>query len=85
MREKRKRKAEAEKRRKKEERRRSKELKRQRQEEEEMQLKIELEERKLLIAQRKLESIRVLDTLFDRVKVRATRGRTGRLGCGVWI
>ena len=80
MREKRKRKiAEAEKRRK-EERRRSKELKRQREEEEAMQLKIELEERKLLIAQRKLESIRLLDTLFDRVKVSPLPG----CPCHVW-
>ena len=32
--------------------------------------KIAVEERKLLIAQRKLESIRLLDELLDRVKVR---------------
>jgi hypothetical protein len=31
--------------------------------------KIELEERKLLVAQRKLESIRLLDELLERVKV----------------
>ena len=37
--------------------------------EEEMAEKIAVEERKLLIAQRKLESIRLLDELFDRVKV----------------
>merc|ERR1711902_72476 len=38
-------------------------------EEEEMAEKIGFEERKLLIAQRKLESIRVLDELLERVKV----------------
>merc|ERR1712150_66063 len=36
--------------------------------EEEMAEKIGIEERKLLIAQRKLESIRVLDELLERVK-----------------
>lgn len=34
-----------------------------------MNYKIAVEERKLLIAQRKLESIRLLDELFERVKV----------------
>ena len=38
-------------------------------EEEEMAHKIEIEERKLMVAQRKLESIRLLDELLDRVKV----------------
>merc|ERR1719356_1247264 len=38
-------------------------------EEEEMAEKIGIEERKLLIAQRKLESIRLLDELLERVKV----------------
>ena len=38
-------------------------------EEEEMAEKIGSEERKLLIAQRKLESIRLLDELLERVKV----------------
>ena len=38
-------------------------------EEEEMAEKIGFEERKLLIAQRKLESIRILDELLERVKV----------------
>ena len=38
-------------------------------EEEEMAEKIGFEERKLLIAQRKLESIRLLDELLERVKV----------------
>ena len=37
--------------------------------EEQMAEKIAVEERKLLIAQRKLESIRLLDELLDRVKV----------------
>jgi len=35
--------------------------------------KIELEERKLLVAQRKLESIRLLDELLERVKVNISR------------
>ena len=38
-------------------------------EEEEIAEKIGSEERKLLIAQRKLESIRLLDELLERVKV----------------
>ena len=38
-------------------------------EEEEMAEKIGIEERKLMIAQRKLESIRILDELLERVKV----------------
>ena len=37
--------------------------------EEEMAARIAIEERKLLIAQRKLESIRLLDELLERVKV----------------
>ena len=40
--------------------------------EEEMAAKIAIEERKLLIAQRKLESIRLLDELLERVKVNKT-------------
>lgn len=53
-----------------EEKRRQKRLERQQKEEEErMQLKIALEERRLLIAQRKLESLRLLSELFERVKV----------------
>ena len=35
--------------------------------------KIAIEERKLLIAQRKLESIRLLDELLERVKVITTK------------
>merc|ERR1712150_198301 len=37
--------------------------------EEEMNRRIAIEERKLLVAQRKLESIRMLDELLERVKV----------------
>ncbi|KAL8564900.1 hypothetical protein ACOMHN_003746 [Nucella lapillus] len=52
-----------------EDKRRIKRLQRkQREEEERMQLKIALEERRLLMAQRKLESLRLLSQLFDRVK-----------------
>nr|KAG5698869.1 hypothetical protein BaRGS_019721 [Batillaria attramentaria] len=52
-----------------EEKRRLKHLERkQKEEEERMQLKIALEERRLLIAQRKLESLRLLSELFERVK-----------------
>ena len=50
-------------------------------EEEEMAHMIAVEERKLVIAQRKLESIRVLDELLERVKVNKngeTRGRRNR-------
>lgn len=36
---------------------------------EEMNRRIQVEERKLLVAQRKLESIRLLDELLERVKV----------------
>ena len=39
-------------------------------EERQMQLKIALEERKILIAQRKLETIRLLSEVFNRIKVR---------------
>ena len=39
-------------------------------EEEEMAERIGIEERKLLLAQRKLESIRLLDELLERVKVK---------------
>ena len=35
----------------------------------EISQKIRIEERKLMIAQRKLESIRILEKLFDRIKV----------------
>ena len=37
--------------------------------EEEMNRRIAIEERKLLVAQRKLESIRMLDELLEKVKV----------------
>ena len=53
-----------------EQRRRAAKSKRKNQtQEEQMAEKIAVEERKLLIAQRKLESIRLLDELLDRVKV----------------
>ena len=42
--------------------------------------KIELEERKLLVAQRKLESIRLLDELLERVKVNISRPGCSRVG-----
>ena len=42
-------------------------------EEEEMAHMIAVEERKLVIAQRKLESIRILDELLERVKVNNNR------------
>ena len=53
-----------------EEKRRQKKIEKQQKEEEErMQYKIALEERRLLIAQRKLESLRILSELFERIKV----------------
>lgn len=53
-----------------EERRRQQKLELKRQEEEkQMQMRIAVEERKILIAQRKLETIRLLSELFNRVKV----------------
>lgn len=39
------------------------------QEEDKVSLKIAREEKKLIKAQRQLESIRLLDALFDRIKV----------------
>jgi arginine/serine-rich splicing factor 17 len=52
-----------------EERRRQQKLELKRQEEErQMQLRIAIEERKILIAQRKLETIRLLSELFTRIK-----------------
>ena len=51
--------------------RRAKRVEKKRKEEErQMQMKIALEERKILIAQRKLETIRLMSELFNRVKVR---------------
>merc|ERR1719211_629336 len=59
-----------------EERRRQMKLKAKFQtDEEEMAARIAIEERKLLIAQRKLESIRLLDELLERVKVVKGQGR----------
>lgn len=53
-----------------EEQRKEKHLNKLREKEQhEMSSKIRSEEKKLLIAQRKLESIRVLEALFDRIKV----------------
>ena len=57
-------------RREREEARRQKRLtKKQQEEEKKLEMKIALEERKILIAQRKLESMRLLEELFNRVKV----------------
>ncbi len=56
-----------------EERRRLKKMQRRNvDDEEEMNRRIAVEERKLLVAQRKLESIRMLDELLERVKVNFT-------------
>lgn len=53
-----------------EEKRKEKHLKKLReQEEQQLNTKIRSEEKKLLIAQRKLESIRLLEALFERIKV----------------
>lgn len=61
---------EYEKQRQREEKRKEKQLKKIReQEQQQLDSKIRSEEKKLLIAQRKLESIRVLEALFDRIKV----------------
>ncbi len=55
---------------KREEIRRQKRLnKKQQEEDKKLAMKIALEERKILIAQRKLESMRLLEELFNRVKV----------------
>ena len=48
--------------------------------EEFVNMKIELEERKLLVAQRKLESIRLLDELLERVKVNISFPGLTRVG-----
>lgn len=62
-----------EKQRQREEKRKEKHLKKIReQEQQQLTSKIRSEEKKLLIAQRKLESIRVLEALFDRIKVNDT-------------
>jgi arginine/serine-rich splicing factor 17 len=62
--------------------------------EEEMAARIAIEERKLLIAQRKLESIRLLDDLLERVKVNSNNyfvifflnwlSKIGHV-CSVWL
>ena len=46
--------------------------KKEREEEKKIQMKIEVEERKFLLAQRKLESLRLMNELFARVKVSRT-------------
>jgi arginine/serine-rich splicing factor 17 len=57
-----------------EDRRRQRKLQRRNvNDEEEMNHRIAVEERKLLVAQRKLESIRMLDELLERVKVITTK------------
>ena len=53
-----------------EKRKRRREEEKRIEEERQMQLKIALEERKILIAQRKLETIRLLSEVFNRIKVR---------------
>lgn len=50
-------------------RRQKRMLQKQHEEEKKLESKILLEERKILIAQRKLESMRLLEELFNRVKV----------------
>lgn len=68
---------EYEKQRQREEKRKEKHLKKIReQEQQQLDSKIRTEEKKLLIAQRKLESIRVLEALFDRIKVSLNAVRT---------
>lgn len=60
-----------------EEKRRLKRLERKRQHEEKtLAIKIALEERKMLIAHRKLESMRLLEELFNRVKVKSKEKKT---------
>ena len=53
-----------------EKRRRKRKEKREQEEAERLARRIAMEERKLLLAQRKLESIRLISELIDRVKVR---------------
>ena len=53
-------------------RRQHRQEKKAREEERKMQMKIALEERRILIAQRKLETIRLLSELFNRIKVGET-------------
>ena len=57
-----------------EKRRMQREEKRRKEEERQMQLRIAMEERRILIAQRKLQTIRLLSELFHRIKVRSTSG-----------
>lgn len=63
--------AELEKQREREEKRKEKHLKKiQERGQVEISQKIRMEERKLMIAQRKLESIRILEQVFERIQVR---------------
>eukprot|EP00092_Neocalanus_flemingeri_P019844 GFUD01021495.1.p1 GENE.GFUD01021495.1~~GFUD01021495.1.p1 ORF type:complete len:424 (+),score=128.01 GFUD01021495.1:62-1333(+) len=54
-------------------------------EEEEMAERIGIEERKLLLAQRKLESIRILDELLERVKVKCSCLLSVVRNCEMWL
>lgn len=54
------------------------------QEQKQLQEKIRLEERKLLLAQRNLQSIRLIAELLSRAKVRGARGVGGGRGAGLW-
>ncbi|XP_011208323.2 A-kinase anchor protein 17A isoform X2 [Bactrocera dorsalis] len=72
--------AELEKQREREEKRKEKHLKKiQEKGQVEISQKIRIEERKLMIAQRKLESIRILEELFDRIKLKH-EGKYSKLG-----
>lgn len=51
----------------------------------EISQKIRVEERKLMIAQRKLESIRILEKLFDRIKVREKKDDSLKLWLNFYI
>lgn len=71
-----------EKRQRKAERHQARQLRRlKREEAQRMNYKIAVEERKLLIAQRKLESIRLLDELFERVKVLRLQETRKEIAC----
>uniref|UniRef100_H2YNV9 RRM domain-containing protein n=1 Tax=Ciona savignyi TaxID=51511 RepID=H2YNV9_CIOSA len=62
-----------------EKRRRKKKEKKEQEEAARLALRIAMEERKLLLAQRKLESIRLLSELFDRVKADAQQAEVEKL------
>ena len=71
-----------------EKRRRKRREKREQEEAERLARRIALEERKLLLAQRKLESIRLISELIDRVKVSLgyllIKNRWGHGINGIW-